>query len=327
MTISRGRHDDALSAVADLGSVSRGHAFATVPFLGEHVPMAQAWPRRIATQRGIHRILRATSRSTCSTCGWPTSAALAAAAVARDWASRSVFTLAPDPHAVIHALDMTGALTRATSGRWTNGEHYWFRTRLVQRLAADAAQLVLFPRPEPDGTCTTCWASTSPDSRSGATPWCRRDRPRRDRREPVADAHAASGPALQRARRRCVRSLPEHRRSLPLAVTVGRLHRVKGMATLVEAWAGRPALRQRCNLLIVGGDLDHPSADEQEQLDRIASRAARGPAPLQRSAAAGSPAQRRGGPLAALPRGTAAPAGRPTASTCAAASRRSSAWR
>jgi glycosyltransferase involved in cell wall biosynthesis len=63
--------------------------------------------------------------------------------------------------------------------------------------------------------------------------------------------------------------LPEHRRGLPLAVSVGRLHRVKGMATLVQAWAGDPDLRERCNLLIVGGDLADPSPDEREQLDLI----------------------------------------------------------
>lgn len=36
---------------------------------------------------------------------------------------------------------------------------------------------------------------------------------------------------------------------------------------LVEAWATDPELRHRCNLLVVGGDLEHPSDDEQEQLD------------------------------------------------------------
>ena len=55
----------------------------------------------------------------------------------------------------------------------------------------------------------------------------------------------------------------------PLAVSVGRLHPVKGMATLVEAWAGSPGLRDRANLLLVGGDLDDPNADERGQLARI----------------------------------------------------------
>ncbi|MCW2832582.1 MAG: glycosyl transferase group 1, partial [Nocardioides sp.] len=67
-----------------------------------------------------------------------------------------------------------------------------------------------------------------------------------------------------------VAALPERRRGLPLVLSVGRLHRVKGMATLVEAWAGDAELAERCNLLIVGGDITDPSPDEREQLDRIA---------------------------------------------------------
>ena len=50
---------------------------------------------------------------------------------------------------------------------------------------------------------------------------------------------------------------------------MGRLHRVKGMATVVEAWAADATLRATCNLVIVGGDLVAPSPDEQSQLDAI----------------------------------------------------------
>jgi len=74
-------------------------------------------------------------------------------------------------------------------------------------------------------------------------------------------------------------SLPPERRGLPLALTVGRLHRVKGMATLVEAWAARPELHERCNLLVVGGDLQRPSAAEREQMLRIEAVVPLGDAP------------------------------------------------
>ena len=80
----------------------------------------------------------------------------------------------------------------------------------------------------------------------------------------------APGPALAELDE-LVAALPEHRRRLPLVISVGRLHRVKGMATLVEAWAGDAGLAERCNLLIVGGDLADPSPDEREQLDLIAA--------------------------------------------------------
>jgi glycosyltransferase involved in cell wall biosynthesis len=40
------------------------------------------------------------------------------------------------------------------------------------------------------------------------------------------------------------------------------------MSTIVEAWARGP-LADRANLLLIGGDLDDPSADEREQLDAM----------------------------------------------------------
>jgi glycosyltransferase involved in cell wall biosynthesis len=59
------------------------------------------------------------------------------------------------------------------------------------------------------------------------------------------------------------------RSSVPLVVSVGRLAEVKGMARLVEAVAADVALRRRANLVIVGGDLDDPTPEEREEIDRI----------------------------------------------------------
>jgi glycosyltransferase involved in cell wall biosynthesis len=85
-----------------------------------------------------------------------------------------------------------------------------------------------------------------------------------------AEAHAAGDEPTDALRelRDLVGALPSERRSLPLIVSVGRLHRVKGVATLVQAWAAG-GLRDRANLLVVGGDLADPSADEREQLALI----------------------------------------------------------
>ena len=63
--------------------------------------------------------------------------------------------------------------------------------------------------------------------------------------------------------------LPPERRSLPLAVSVGRLAPVKGMATLVESWLSDQGLHRRCNLVVVGGELDDPSPEEGAELSRI----------------------------------------------------------
>ena len=273
LTLSRGTARDALDALTP----GEAHLLTPVPLLTEAASAAQAWPSRVAAERGIRRVLR-THRADVLHLRMAEVGSLAAAEVARELGIPVVFALAPDPHAVIHALDMTGGLHRGNFGTEDEREHYWFRARLVQRLAADSAHIVLFPRP------------------SVAARHARAARPRRDRGAPPV--HRGAGghrPEGRRSGRRragaagnappgtgqldaLVAALPEHRRRLPLVISVGRLHRVKGMATLVEAWAGDAELADRCNLLIVGGDLVDPSPDEREQLDLIAEVLTRFPA-------------------------------------------------
>ncbi len=273
LTLSRGTAGAALDALTP----AEGHLLTPVPLLTEAASAAQAWPSRVAAERGIRRVLR-THRADVLHLRMAEVGSLAAAEVARELGIPVVFTLAPDPHAVIHALDMTGGLHRGNFGTEDEREHYWFRARLVQRLAEDSAHIVLFPRPElqhdmrellgldvagrpsrftvvPEGI----------DLRVSAAAAAELERP------------GAPGPALAELDT-LVAALPEHRRGLPLVISVGRLHRVKGMATLVEAWAGDPELAERCNLLIVGGDLADPSPDEREQLDLITEVLTRFPA-------------------------------------------------
>ena len=49
-------------------------------------------------------------------------------------------------------------------------------------------------------------------------------------------------------------------------MSVGRLHRVKGMPLLLEAWAGDDDLHRSLNLVVVGGNLERPTAEEQAVL-------------------------------------------------------------
>ncbi|HSK28125.1 MAG TPA: glycosyltransferase [Jiangellales bacterium] len=268
LTLSRG---SAAAAADSLGGPAEGHLLVPVPLTGDLVPAPQAWPLRVAVRRGLRRALTAHGRVDVVHLRMADVGSMAAAEVAAQLGIPVVFTLAPDPHAVIHALDMAGALTREGFGGVDEVEHYWFRARLVQRLAAAASHTVLFPRPElrhdlrellgvdvdaeprrhtvvPEGidlavTEAAETADTTPSD--GARP-------------PAAQELVA-----------LLAGLPAERHGLPVLITVGRLHRVKGMASVVRAWAGDDELRARCNLVIVGGDLDDPSADEQAELDRI----------------------------------------------------------
>ena len=271
ITLSRGSAADALDSLSSVGSTVRGHAYASVPLLSEPVASSDAWQLRVAAERGIRRVLRTAGSVDVLHLRMADVGSLAAANVARDLGIPMVFTVAPDPHAVIRTLDQSGDLTRANFGEVDEREHFWFRARLVQRLAADAAHTVLFPRPnlEADMRELVGIDITAHPERHSIVPEGI-DLEVVDRAVLEAAEHATGAPATAplEALRVLLAGLPEERRDLPLLISVGRFHRIKGMATIASAWANGP-LRERANLLLVGGDLENPSADEMEQLDRI----------------------------------------------------------
>ena len=271
ITLSRGSATDALDSLSSVGSTVRGHAYASVPLLSEPVASSDAWQLRVAAERGIRRVLRAIGTVDVLHLRMADVGSLAAANVARDLGIPVVFTVAPDPHAVIRTLDMSGDLTRANFGEVDEREHFWFRARLVQRLAADASHTVLFPRPnlEADMRELVGIDITAHPERHSIVPEGI-DLAVVDRAVGEAADHATGAPATPplEALRELLAGLPEERRGLPLMISVGRFHRIKGMATVAAAWANGP-LRDRANLLLVGGDLENPSADEREQLERI----------------------------------------------------------
>ncbi|WP_241986235.1 glycosyltransferase [Cryobacterium psychrophilum] len=272
LTLSRGTHETALSCLSEVASTLSGHAFAAVPFVGGVTPAADAWPRRIAAQRGIRRVLRAAGTVDAIHLRMADVGSLAAATVARELDIPIVFTVAPDPHAVIDSLERSGTLTRGNFGAVDEAEHFWFRARLVQRLAADAAHTVFFPRPDLERDMRDLVGidiTAHPERHTVAAEGIDVAVIERSLAGARTPRDGAPVPPALAELDALLHGLPEHRRGLPLLISVGRLHRVKGMASLVEAWAADPTLHEGGNLLIVGGDLEHPSPDEQEQLSRI----------------------------------------------------------
>lgn len=271
LTLSRGSVRQAMADLESLRTAGEGHVYGRIPLLRDPMPSADAWPLRVVARRAIRRVLRAAGGVDVLHLRMADVGSLAAADVARELGIPVVFSLAPDPHAVIESLDRSGRLTREGFGRADLGEHFWFRARLVQRLAANAAHTVVFPRPrlEEDlrrlvGVDLAAHAERHTIVPEGV------DLATIDTAVDEVAAHtmgAEPAPAVAELRE-LVQALAPERRGLPLIVTAGRLHRVKGMAALVEAWVD-DALAERANLLVVGGDLRHPSRDEREQLDRI----------------------------------------------------------
>lgn len=269
ITLSRGPVAQAAADLLDIGSIASGHIYGHVPLRQEAVPSAAAWPLRVTARRGIRRILRAAGHVDLLHLRMADVGSLAAADVARELGIPVVFTVAPDPHGVIQSMDRSGLLTRAQFGDADMEEHFWFRARLVQSLASNAAHTVLFPRPQLQRDMSQLVGidiTAHPERHTIVAEGV--DLEVVDRAVATVRASAEPMPEAVADLRRRVEQLAPARRALPFIVSVGRLHRVKGMATLVEAWARGP-LRDRANLLIVGGDLGRPSRDEREQLDRI----------------------------------------------------------
>lgn len=265
LTLSRGSVQATSGDLLTVAGTASGHVYGRVPLGTASTGSAAAWPLRVAARRGIRRLLRAAGRVDVLHLRMADVGSLAAADVARELGIPTVFTVAPDPHSVIASMDRSGALTRSGFGTVDQREHFWFRTRLVQGLAASASHTVFFPRPELARDMRELVGidlAEHPDRRTVVAEGV--DLEVIDRAVAAA-AYPGASPDLAEM----LDALPAERRHLPLLLSVGRLHKVKGMATLVATWAGS-ALSERANLLIVGGDLDSPSPDEREQLDLIA---------------------------------------------------------
>jgi glycosyltransferase involved in cell wall biosynthesis len=252
LTLSRGSISQATADLLDVASQSSGHVYGHVPLAPHPTPSAAAWPLRVRARRGIRRLLRAAGHIDVLHLRMADVGSLAAADVARELGIPTVFTLAPDPHGVIQSLDRAGTLTRETD----LAEHFWFRTSLVRSLAGSASHSVLFPRPNLADDMRSLVGvdiDSVPERHTIVAEGV--DLEVVDRAVALVSAGATDADPALRELADLVGGLAPDRRDLPLIVSVGRMHRVKGMATLAETWAGS-ALSERANLLIIGGDLE-----------------------------------------------------------------------
>ena len=250
-----------------------GHHYLGLPVPRPAPPASRSWTLRGAALEGLRRQLGAAGRVDVLHLRMADVGSWAGAQVARELGIPVVLTLAPDPHALLAAREAAGTLTRETFAPADLAEHLVFRIRLLRDLREQAAALVTFPRPRLE-----------------------RDLRRLLHLDPAEEVHVVPEgidvEALDDADRQVAAALgggevshtveqaladldallgtlPPHRRGLPLVLSVGRLHPVKGMATLARAWVENEDLSSRCNLVIVGGDLRRPTSDEAGQLDLL----------------------------------------------------------
>ena len=263
-TITRGRTADAIADLA--GGLDGRQRMAAVPLGGDaDVDRRSGWAHRIAVERGIRRVLLAGPRPDVIHLRMADVGTLAAERVSRHLGIPVVFTAAPDPHIVLEQLETTAELTRRNFGDADELEHWWFRARMVERLTSRADHLVLLPRRGATDQLRRVFGATAADALDRATVVPEGVDPAPISRARAALHVAARGgptPPLLEPLRTAIEQLTVERRGLPLTVSVGRLHPTKGMDRLARAWVGSAELRAATNLLIVGGGLEQPTADE-----------------------------------------------------------------
>lgn len=265
ITLGRATPIDELTALLtpdDADSVVAGVAFGPV---SDRLPISEAWDHRLAVERGIRRALLRRPPLDVVHLRAADVGTLAASSVARRLGLRVVFTCAPDPHGPIALRQQRGERLREDFGEVDAAEHLWFRARMVERLVHQADHLVLFPRPdarsvlveqvgvEPhrlDHGCTVAAEGIDLDLIEAAA-----------RRLAGTSTPGVVTDLLQR--------LPTGRRHLPIVLSVGRLHPAKGVERLVRDWLAAPDLALDANLVVVGGDLDHPNDSEQAVLRSV----------------------------------------------------------
>jgi glycosyltransferase involved in cell wall biosynthesis len=243
------------------------HRFAYVDMQPEAgTAFTHDWPGLIEARRGMRRILRDQLPDVVHL-RMADVGSLAAAEVAAELGIPTVFTLAPDPHALINAAEESGRLDRRSFAAADATQALWYRVDLVRRLTRQAAHVVLFPRDNLANQLRDLAGIDLAAERGRFTVV-----PEGVDVAPIRAAASATTLATSSAARdlmdRIARLSPE-RHGLPLVVSIGRLVEVKGMSRLVEAFASDAELQRRANLVIVGGDLEHPTAEEQAELDRM----------------------------------------------------------
>ena len=127
-------------------------------------------------------------------------------------------------------------------------EHLWFRDRLLRRLADQAEHLVLFPRPDVERSISRLVGidvAAQPERVVVVGEGIDLAALERVAKEVAGDVpRSPDTHAALEELDTVLAQLPADRRSLPLALSVGRLAPVKGMATLVSTWLADPTLRR-----------------------------------------------------------------------------------
>ncbi len=249
---------------------ARGERLDTIELArGEGGSFTDAWPSLVAAGRGVHSAFLAGPLPDLVHLRMADPGTYAGASTAASLGIPLVFTLAPDPHGPVAAAEAAGTLERRSFAAEDGRSAVWFRASLVERLAREAREVVLFPREELDARIAELTGVDLAEGPPRHTVVAEGIDTARIDKALVSVATDTTMPPVLAELQRAIGAMSPDRHGLPLVVSAGRMVETKGMARLVDAFARDHELSAAANLAIIGGDLADPGPAEAAELRRV----------------------------------------------------------
>lgn len=267
LTIGLGSLNDAITSLSATNHNPQAYRVITAGDDMRPMNSTNAWEHLPTLKRSIRRCLGNFGAVDLIHLRMLDTATYAASAVANSLAIPICFSFAPDPQNTVQALQAGGALNRRAFVDADAQTNLWFRARMLEQLGRNVGHVALFPQPK----CKLLLQDIRKDLRQhkqqsvtmaeGIDIQLIRQ---------AAMTYAAGKPnESQDVINDLAHSIDASRRHLPLLLSVGRFHPIKGMDRIAKAWVADPLLYNSCNLVLVGGNFSHPSAVEKQVMQAI----------------------------------------------------------
>ena len=269
LTIGLGSVEEAISSLSAKDNTSQPYRIIAAGDDMRPMNSTNAWEHLPVLKRSIQRCLGNFGAVDLIHLRMLDAATFAAADVANTLSIPICFSFAPDPQNTVQALHARGQFHRRAFVDADAQTNLWFRARMLEQMGRNVGHVALFPQPK----CKLLLQDIRKDLRH-------------HKQQSVT---IAEGIDIQLIRQAALESdeanyndskgvisdlankICANRRHLPILLSVGRFHPIKGMARIAEAWAADPLLYNSCNLVLVGGNLSHPSAVEKKVMEAIDS--------------------------------------------------------
>ena len=266
LTIGLGSIEDAIGDLSAAGGTPQPFRVITAGCALRPINSTNAWEHLPVLSRSIKRCLGDFGGVDIMHLRMLDAGTFAAASVADELDIPVCFSFAPDPQNTVQALKSGQPLTPHSLLNADSQSNLWFRARMLEKMARTVSHVALFPQPKCSLLLQDIRKHLSTHTQNSVTIAEGIDIKlisEAARSYSLGD-HARNGVITE-----LVANICATRRHLPLLLSVGRFHPIKGMARIAAAWAADPLLYTTCNLVLVGGNLTNPSIIETGVMQAI----------------------------------------------------------